>query len=110
MRCVCSTSSRMSIEIFILACANLCIWTCQEQRDSLFLSLGLFKSRFAPQLFYQFINNQLDIIAVKIVNDVLITGRKKKVEDFISAVKQHYELGTIILLPGSFLFFRLQIV
>ena len=82
----------------------------QEQFDSLFRNLGLSQSCFVPQLFYQFCNNQLDVMAVKIVDDVLITGRGRKIEDFSSAVKQKYEVGTVVFGTGSFVFYGLQII
>lgn len=47
----------------------------QEHSDSLFANLGLSKTGFIPQLFYAFKNNCLDIVVVKIVDDVLIPAR-----------------------------------
>ena len=82
----------------------------QENCDFLFSNLGFSQSRFVPQPFYAFQNTEIDILAVKIVDDVLITRRKSSVEHFISSIKLQYTLGTVVFGPGSFLFNGLQIV
>ena len=43
-------------------------------------------------------------MAVKIVDDVLITAKRDKTEKFISSVKSQYKLGTAAYGPGSFQF------
>ena len=63
-----------------------------------------------PQLFYASKDMEIDIVAVKIVDDVFITGKRSRVESFISSIKRQYKLGTIVFGPGSFLFNGLQIV
>ena len=60
----------------------------QEHCDSLFSNLGLSQSRFVPQLFFASKDMELDIMAVKIVDDVLITGKRSKIESFISSIKR----------------------
>ena len=72
--------------------------------------MGLCQSRFTAQLFYALIDNDLEIMAVKIVDDILITGKISKVQNFISSVKLQYKLGTVVFGPGSFLFYGLQII
>ena len=81
----------------------------QEHSDSLFVNLGLSQSRFIPQLFCSFKINCLDMVAVKIVDDILITAKREKTNEFISSVKSKYKLGTIAHVPGSFLFNGLYI-
>ena len=49
-------------------------------------------------------------MAVKIVDDVLITAKRDKTEKFISSVKSQYKLGTIAYGPGSFPFNGLCII
>ena len=82
----------------------------QEQCEFLFLNMGLCQSRFVPQLFYAVKDSDLEIMAVKIVDDVLITGKRSRVQNFISSIKRRYTLGTVVFGPGSFLFYGLQII
>ena len=80
----------------------------QEHCDYLFSSLGLLQSRYVPQLFFSK-GKGLEILAVKIVDDVLITGSRINIENFIAQVQSKYELGTVVYGPGQFLFFGLQL-
>ena len=82
----------------------------QEHSDTLLRNLGSFQSRFFPQLFFAFKHNRLEIVVVKIVDDLLITAEKCKASNFISSLKSQYTLGTIAFGPGSFLFNGLQIL
>ena len=59
----------------------------QEQCDFLFLNIGLSQSRYVPQLFYAVKENYLEIMAVKIVDDVLITEKRVRVQNLISSIK-----------------------
>jgi len=83
----------------------------QEELDGFFLSIGFTQSIFVPQLFFKKDNNgeKLEILAVKIVDDVLFGGETNVVEPIIDAVKHRYTLGTIVFGPGTFLFNGLQI-
>ena len=51
----------------------------QAQCEFLFLNMGFCQSRFLPQLFYAINDSDLEIAAVKIVNGVLITGKRSRV-------------------------------
>ena len=42
-------------------------------------------------------------MAVKIVDDVLITGKRNEVENFISFIKLQYKLGNVVFGSGSLL-------
>ena len=85
---------------------------CQKHCDSLFLNMGLCQSRFVPQLFYALKDRDLGTMVVKVDDDddVIITGKRSKVQNFISSIKLQYELGTIVFGHGSFLFYEHQII
>ena len=72
--------------------------------------MGLCQSRFVQQLFYAVKDSDLEIIAVKIVDDVLITVRRSRIQNFISSIKRRCILGTVVFGPGSFLFYGLQVI
>ena len=55
-------------------------------------------------------NNRLEIVVVKIVDDVLITSERNKANSFLSSVKSQYKLGTIAFRPSSSLFNGLKII
>ncbi len=81
----------------------------QEHCDHLFSILGLLQSLYFPQLFFSRAKI-LDILAVKIVDDVLITGLSDRIQAFVAEVQKTYELGIAVYGPGEFLLFGLQIV
>ena len=58
----------------------------QEHCDHLFISLGLTQSRYVPQLFYNNLNGSLDLVAVRIVDDVLIAGENSVVHPCINNI------------------------
>ena len=51
----------------------------------------------------------LEILAVKILDDAVITDSRLKIQNFIAQVQSKYELGTVVCGPGLFLFFGLQV-
>ena len=82
----------------------------QENRDHLSSSLGLTQSRFIPQLFYRKVNGNLQLIAVRIVDDVLLAGENSTAQVLINSMKERYRLGRVFNGPGAFLFFGLHII
>ena len=80
----------------------------QEQYDFLFLNMGLCQSRFVPRLFFAVKDSDLEIVAVKIVDNVLIRKKMSWVQNFNSYIKLRYKIVTIVFIPGSFLFYRIQ--
>ena len=52
---------------------------------------------------------EIDIIAVKIADDFLITGKRSRIDCFISSIERQYKPVTTVFVPGSFLFNGLQI-
>ena len=81
----------------------------QEHCDYLFTSLGLTQSRYVPQLFYTKKNEMLELVAVRIVDDVLLIGDRYTIENFIAQVQRKYKLGIVMFGPGTFLFFGLKL-
>ena len=61
-------------------------------------------------MFFSKKNGSIEIVAVRIVDDVLITGETSSVQKFIRDVKCKYELGTVVYGPTEFLFFGLQVI
>ena len=72
--------------------------------------MGLCQSRFVQQLSNAVKDSDLEVMAVKIVDDVLITVKRSRIQNFISSVERRYILGTVVFGPGSFLFYRLQVI
>ena len=77
----------------------------QEHCDPLFHELRPNQSIHMPQLFYSKSNSVLNLIAVKIVDDVLTAEKTQVIENFISQIKRKYKLGTVVYGPGNFLVF-----
>ena len=81
----------------------------QEQSDSFLNTIGFTQLIFVPQLFYISKEGKLQIVAVKVVDDILFAGEESYVKSTIKKIQDNYELGTIAYGPGSFLFYGLQI-
>lgn len=94
-------SSKNSLQILSFASLNFRLWIypwlrkVEEGSDSLRRKLGLYLSRFVPELFFAFKNKDYEIAVVIIVDDVLIIAEKLKAHNFISSVKSQCKLGTI---------------
>ena len=83
----------------------------QNAIDNYLTTLGFLQVRYIPQLFYVMdTQNNLSIVATKIVDDVLFCGELNTVTRYISKIQEKYELGTIYTGPGSFLFCGLNII
>lgn len=82
----------------------------QDQCDKFFRGLGLKQLTYVPQVFYLKSANTLEMLAVKVVDDVLFAGPVSTVKKVIEKIKKVYELGTIVYGPAAFLFFGLHIV
>ena len=80
-----------------------------EQCYLLFLNMGLCQSHFLPQLLYAVKESDLEIVAIKIFDYILITGKRSRIQNLISSIKLRYKHGTVVFGPGSFLFYRFQI-
>ena len=52
----------------------------------------------------------LELIAVRIVYDLLMTSQRHTAEKFFSEVENKYKLGTVVYGPIDFLFFGLQVI
>ena len=81
----------------------------QEHYDHLFVDIEPNQSRFVLQLLFSK-KRCINILAVKIVDDVLITGKLPDIQTFMSSVKAKYEMSTIVYGTGEFLFFELQVL
>lgn len=82
----------------------------QEHSDNLLQDLGFKQLVYVPQLFYmRDCSGNLLAVAVKIVDDVLMTGPRNNLESVIDDIRSRYKLGTVVFGPGNFLFFGLQI-
>ena len=81
----------------------------QVHSDQTFIDMGLNTLVYVPQLFYMHENGELVLIVVKVTDDIFIAGSDGYKRNFIHKLKHTYELGTITHLPGSCLFFGLQV-
>lgn len=81
----------------------------QRHSDTTFLDLGLKTMVYIPQLFYKFHDSCLVLIVAKIVDDILVGGEDSFKNAFLRQLGSRYKLGTIVHLPGSFLYYGLRI-
>lgn len=58
-----------------------------------------------PQLFYHKLYRRLDVVAVKVVDDILFGGNRTKVSEVIEKIGQRYRLGTIVYGPDNIQFY-----
>lgn len=82
----------------------------QKHSDDTFLKLGLQSTVYVPQLFYKKVNQHIVLVVIKIVHDILTGGREPFKSQFIAKLSGVYKLGTITHLPGSCLFYGLQLI
>ena len=73
----------------------------QEHCDHLFSSLGLLQSRYISQLGFSK-GKGLEMLAVNIVDDALMTDSRLKIQNSFAQVQSKYELGTVVYGPGPF--------
>ena len=76
--------------------------------DHTFGDLGLSVVHI-PQLFYMISNGYLVLIAAKVTDDILVGGSETHRHDFVKKLSLRYKLGTVVHMPGSFLFFGLKV-
>jgi len=81
----------------------------QEHSDEFLRSIGFLQLVYVPQLFYIKRGNDLQVAAVKIVDDILFTGSEEHVRSIIDHIRSKYQLGIVLYGPGTFLFFGLTI-
>ena len=81
----------------------------QDHIDNFLFGLGLSQLVYVPQLFYKIENDILSIAAVKVVDDILLCGERRYVQDIIDLISNSYELGTILFGPGTIIFFGMTI-
>ena len=55
-------------------------------------------------------NGSIEIVAVRIVDEILIAGEISSVQNFIQGAKCNHELGTVVYGPTEFFFLGLQVV
>lgn len=78
--------------------------------DDIFRELGLQQCNFMPQLFYGHGTHNRCNVAVKIVNDILITGIPKFVEELLQAFNDRFTLGSIASGPRVLRFYDMNII
>ena len=105
-------SDRTKYWLLLTAAYGLCNagakW--QEHADALLRSVGLQQLKFVPQVFYSVNNGYIELIATKVVDDVLFAGERNRVDCIIAKIESMYKLGTIVRGPGSLLFFGLRLI
>ena len=81
----------------------------QFHSDSTFLNLGLKTLVYIPQLFYMDSKGSLTLLFVKVTDEIFVAGSERRKREFIKNLCKFYYLGTIRHLPGSCLFFGLEV-
>lgn len=83
----------------------------QVKSDSALASLGLIQSSAIPQLFvHTDRNGNIDMIVIKMVDDILATGQDDVLKSFVTDFGGPFALGEIMHGPGQLRFFGLNIV
>lgn len=78
---------------------------CQSQSDQKCFDLGLEQCRALPQLFFFMENDQLVLLAAKIVHEILFTGVDAAVDKFVDGFISKLEFGSIVHGAGNLGFF-----
>jgi len=81
----------------------------QKQSDEVLRGNGFLQCVHVPQLFYSKKDNELCMLAVKVVDDILFAGDNKSVRKVVKSIESSYSLGTVVYGPGTFLFYGLII-
>lgn len=82
----------------------------QEEVDGSLLSLGFHQLIYVPQLFYKKDENgNLEVLGVKIVDDVLFAAVPDVLRRVVGDVSSRYKVGTIVCSRGTFLFNGLSV-
>ena len=81
----------------------------QIHSDQTFFDLGLHTTVFIPQLFHVITNGKLQMLVVKVTDDIFVGGAEEVKRLFIDRLGQKYELGTITHLPGNCFFYGLEV-
>ena len=64
-----------------------------------------------PQLFYAHnTDGELILVAAKIVDDIILTGKPRQTEQFLNAFNDRFKLGSIASGPGHLRFYGLNII
>lgn len=82
----------------------------QQHSDDFLRSIGFEQLVYVPQLFFKRVDGELSLLAVKVVDDILLAGRKNMLNEFVDKISTKYQIGTIVFGPGSFSFFGLTIL
>ncbi len=77
----------------------------QNQSDALLSDCGLRQLAYIPQLFFMDTDGMLELIVIKLVDDILIGGNTSSRSSLTERLKKRFEVGTVSHTPGSLMFF-----
>ena len=72
--------------------------------------MGLEHVDLVPQLFILLKNGEVNLLAIKIVDDVLLTGTDPALRKFITEFNAKFKLGEILHGPGTLRFYGMNII
>ena len=72
----------------------------QDHSDSFLRDLGFVQLAYVPQLFFRKLNNELHSLAVKVVDDILVSSVSVTLDEFVAKVSTKYKVGTIVRGPA----------
>ena len=81
----------------------------QELSDDLLRSFGLLQSVQLPQLFYLKSEGKLVVAALKVVDNIMFSGKRVHLSKVIGEIAKSYKLGTIVYGTGQIQFYRLMV-
>lgn len=82
----------------------------QHQSDEAFISLGLEHVALVPQLFCLRKDGEVTMLAVKIVDDILLTGTDSSMRLFITEFNKKFTLGEVVHGPNSLRFYGMNLI
>ncbi len=77
----------------------------KTSRNALLSDCGLRQLAYMPQLFFMDTGGMLELIVIKLVDDILIGGNTSSRSSLIERLKKRFEVGTVSHTPGSLMFF-----
>lgn len=82
----------------------------QSKSDAVMLDLGLQQSKHIPQLFFKKKNEELVLVAAKVVNDLKASGKRDNAKDFLTAFDRKFKFGAVNHGPGHMRYFGIKTI
>ena len=81
----------------------------QVQCDYAILSIGLFQSKYIPQLFYKTNNYRIVLLVSKLVDELMVSGEPEETDSFVRKLFNLFKLGSFAHGSGRIQLFGLTV-